>query len=575
MSNDMIQLTLGDWQWNAAIIGFVNIVGQENVKEVRNDAIEFSPDILDGFENKYFSYLIDVYEKTLSWHKIVIYRDKLSLYEENNYENLDLKALQGLNNYVKDVKRYIKSNSYKSAYELINSDVDMLSLEKQLSTIKEPKSQQQLDNDKDKILVELKQVISILKQIIAYCNSPEGKRFVAAKNVIYTVIKNAWSGVSFLNAQTKEKDVYTDYKNYFVDPVNVYLQSDKSKHKYNCFICNSPIKDLSNDLSFLNATGFDVARKSSHVWEFQNDIAICPVCKLVYSCIPAGMTYVYDQGLYVNANFRIKDALNINYKLRKDILPGQDEGMRSVYRALISALHEKETNAQKYELADVQVVRYENESYHFNILSRKMLELILASEHEVSSLIKTAFNENGVSVQVYDEVIRRIFNSQNLFSLIDKMLHYKLSDSSKCYFNGTHIVHLLKINERVYKSLGGMMMEKDLEQDQGNRDLVKNARAAGYYLRKEYVSIRKGSDNKLPGICYRLLNALKTSNTEMFMDVILNCYLYVKYPVPRVITDVLGQDKPFATMGYAFVSGLIDGQGNSEIIEKQVKGEGK
>jgi CRISPR-associated protein Cst1 len=28
--------------------------------------------------------------------------------------------------------------------------------------------------------------------------------------------------------------------------------------------------------------------------------------------------------------------------------------------------------------------------------------------------------------------------------------------------------------------------------------------------------------------------------------------------VPKVITDVLGQEKNFSTMGYAFVSGLID-----------------
>ena len=573
MSSDTIRLTLGDWQWNAALIGFINIVGQENVRFVGEDAVEFSVGFLEGFEDRYFSYMIHAYEKTLSWYKIVSFKDKLYAYEESSFESFDLKALQGLNTYVKDVKRYIKSNSYKAAYELIGLDVDMLSLEKQLATIKEPKSMQQFDVDKNRIVDEVKQTFAVLRQIIAYCDSVDGKRHIGAKNVIYNkVIEKAWGGVSFQNSQTKEKDCYVDYKIYFVDAFTDYLKSGKSKYKYHCFVCDAPIKNMSCDLSFLNATGFDVARKSSHVWDFQNDIAICPVCKLIYTCLPAGMIYTYDRGIYVNANIRLKDALNINFRIKQDILRSHEGGMRSVYHALLGAMHEKENNTAKYELADVQVVRYENESYRFNILSQKMLEIIVASEQELNSLIKTAFSENGVSVQIYDEVIARIFNNRNLFTLIHRMLYYKLSDSSKCYFNGAHVNHLLKINQRIYMSLGGMKMEKTREQEQENSDLVRYARAAGYHLRGKYV---KGSENKLPGICYRLLNALKTSNTDMFMDVALNCYLYVKSEVPKVIIDALGKEKGFSTMGYAFVSGLIDGHDTNVSTEKKDKGEEK
>ncbi|MFZ3170622.1 MAG: type I-B CRISPR-associated protein Cas8b1/Cst1 [Carboxydocellales bacterium] len=558
MSSDTIRLTLGDWQWNAAIIGFINVVGQENVRFVGVDTVEFSAKLLDKFEDKYFAYLIHTYEKTLSWYKIVTYKDKLYAYEESNFESFDLKALQSLNFYIKDVKRYSKSNSYKAAYELIGLDVNMLSLEKQLAVIKEPKNQQQFDVDKNRVIAEVKQAFAVLQQIIDYCDSADGKRQIGAKNVIYSIIKNAWNGVCFLNAKTEQKDVYVDYKTYFVDTATNYLRSDNSKYKYHCFVCDTPIKDLKDNLSFLTKTGFDVEKKSSHVWNFQNDIAICPVCKLIYTCLPAGVTYIYDRGLYVNANIQLRNALNINFKIKNDILRAHEVGMRSVYHALVGALHEAENKAAKYELADVQVVRYENESYRFNLLSKKMLDIIVASGQELNSLIKTAFSENGVSVQIYDEVIARIFNNRNLFTLIHRMLHYKLSDSSKCYFNGSHVNHLLKINQRIYTSLGGMKMENAMEQEQVNTDLVKKAKAAGYYLRKNYTA--KGSDNKLPGICYRLLNALKTSNTDMFMDVTLNCYLYVNSQVPKVITDVLGQEKSFSTMGYAFVAGLIDGQ---------------
>lgn len=571
MSSNKIRLTLGDWQWNAAVVGFINIVGEENVHYVEADTVEFSREALDGFENKYFAYFINTYEKTLSWYKIVNFQDRLYTYEEHNFEEFNLKALEFLNAYIKDVKRYIKSNSYKAAYELIESEVDMLSLEKQLTTIKEPKSQQKFDGDKSEIVDEVKQRTRLLQQIINYCESSEGKRYIGAKNAIYTIIKNAWSGVSFLNPQTKEKDVYADYKSYFVDTAAGHLQNEKAKYKYNCFVCDAPIKDMNNDLSFLNATGFDAARKPSHVWNFQNDIVICSLCKLIYSCLPAGIIYTYDRGIYVNENLSLRDAVRINNKIKSEVMRSQEGSMRPIYYALVSALHEQENDSAKYELADVQVVRYEDESYRFNILAKPMLQIIVNSKKELDRLIRVNFSENGRNVNVYDEVIGRIFNNQNLFTLIHRMLYCKLSNAPKCYFNGLHVRNVLRINQLIYSRLGGMKMEKAKGDVQMDTDLVKKARTAGYFLRNEYVG--KGSDNKLAGICYRLLNALKTSNENMFMDVTLNCYLYVNSQVPKVITDALGRKKGFDTMGYAFVSGLIDGQDGSGNREKKAEGE--
>jgi len=553
--NDTLRITLGDWQWNAALIGFINIVGKDHVHLSKN-TVEFSADLLEDFEEKYFGYLIGTYEKTLSWHKIVSMMDRLEAYENSGFENFNSEALKSLNTYIKDVKRYLKSNSYKAAYELVASEMDMLSLEKQLTLLKEPKNQQQFESDRLKTIADLRPALAVLKQIIAYCARSEGKRYIGAKNIIYTVINNAWNGVSFLNPQTKIKDVYADYKAYFVDEAIDYIQQDKRKYKYQCFICDAPIKDMSNDLSFLNATGFDVARKSSHVWDFQNDIAICPLCKLVYSCLPAGMAYVYDRGIYVNANINIEDAFNINYVIKQRILGNQEGSPRSIYPALVGALHRQEHQVSQYDFADIQVVRYENGAYRFNIVSRKILEIIMESREDLDRLIKAAFIENGMNVRVHDEVITRIFNNQNLFTLIHRMLYHKLSSPGNCYFHGGHLTSLLKINQQIYMRLGGMKVENEKENRKRNAAIIWAARKAGEGLRTRYKV--KDAHHKLPGICYRLLNALKTSNKDMFMDVALNCYLYVKNPVPEVLTSALSNDKDFSTMGYAFVAALID-----------------
>lgn len=49
----------------------------------------------------------------------------------------------------------------------------------------------------------------------------------------------------------------------------------------------------------------------------------------------------------------------------------------------------------------------------------------------------------------------------------------------------------------------------------------------------------------------------------MFMDTLLNCYLYVSKPVPSIILEGLKDDEAFKTIGYAFVSGLIEGKENN------------
>lgn len=97
------------------------------------------------------------------------------------------------------------------------------------------------------------------------------------------------------------------------------------------------------------------------------------------------------------------------------------------------------------------------------------------------------------------------------------------------------------------------------------KDSIQRANTSGYYLRQDYKG--KKAENKLNGIAYRLLNALKTNNKDMFMDTILNCYLYVQKEVPAIFLDALRDELAFKTIGYAFVTGLIEGKEDIKKVE--------
>lgn len=548
-----ITLRLADWLYNAGVIGLVNILEHANDEvNITGQEVSFETKALEGFEEKYFKYFIDTYEKSLSWYKIVSFESFINKYEEDDFASFDDNALEKLNEYIGTgaksgtLKYYLNSNSYKAAFKLINSQFDIVGAEKNLNQIKVKKGEK-FDVE------EVKEVLSKIKAIINYFKEPASKKYLAGKNVIYTLIKNAWNGVAFLNAQTKIPDMYIDFKEYFVDKTVEYISQDTSKYKYDCFVCTNKIKDINNNLSFLNMAGFDTNKKPSHVWNFVNDVIVCPICKLVYSCVPAGFSYVYGNGIFINDNHSVKSAKGINYKIKHEILHNDEsKGIFNAFGAMIKALHESINDSEKYELADMQVVRYEDEKYRFNLLSKNVLSVLYNSKDELNSLIKTGFQEVKTFFRMYDEVMRYLLNNENLFILIHKAIVIKISKPQDARFNEIHIRNLIKINLKYMKGVGYMVGTE--------KDIVKLSSSAGYYLREAYKA--KNSENKLNGICYRLLNSLKTNNKSMFMDTMLNCYLYTNKPVPTFVTECLKDDNVFKTIGYAFVSGLIDSKKN-------------
>ena len=70
-----IRIELGDWLFNAGVTGLINILGEENVNYTDNQTVEIPAKLFENFEEKYFNYFIDKYQRLLSWNKIVSYEE--------------------------------------------------------------------------------------------------------------------------------------------------------------------------------------------------------------------------------------------------------------------------------------------------------------------------------------------------------------------------------------------------------------------------------------------------------------------------------------------------------------------
>ncbi|MDT0013999.1 type I-B CRISPR-associated protein Cas8b1/Cst1 [Listeria cossartiae] len=542
-----IEVRADDWLINAGLVGFLNIVGKENVR-IDGQTIYFTADLLEDFETKYFNFFIKEYKETLSWSKIVSYKDTMERFRAEDFASFDEEALANLNKYMKDVvKFYLKKSNYIKVFSLIDAKANVNKWLENLNTINLTKKQKWEDVKAD-IIEKVKQNYTQLDFIIDFCSGEKGLKYLGAKNLIYSVINKGWTGTSFLYTKTKLADPYLDYKTSFLDPVLDYSDSDLSKAKFNCFNCNLPIKNLKSGLSFMNDIGFDIEKKTSHVWDFNNDIATCPVCRLIYSCVPAGFTYVYGEGMFINDSYGVDELHRVNERMRNSILRFNKDGINSTntYRALVESITMEHENNRRYELADIQLVRYENEHYRFNLLSKKMLDIVNDSKGILKSLIRCGYKEGNLNVNLYKEVIQHLMNNENLFTLIHKLIYYKQTNVNGLYYNMGHVSGILDINTKFLKEIEVMtnISQKQLW-------FVQNC---GAEFKEGYVT--KKSENKISGITYKLLNSLKVNDKDGFMDTLLNSYSYLAKPIPNVFMNVFTNDEAFKSVGYAFMLGV-------------------
>ncbi|MDB1709325.1 Cas8a1 family CRISPR/Cas system-associated protein [Enterococcus entomosocium] len=543
MKDDRIEFRLNSWMENAAICGLVNILGEEHVK-INPQSVEVPTEALRNFEESYFGYFAEQYQKLSSLTKVLAYEDEMLRQQQEQFAHFDEKAYQRLQKYLTDLKRYGESNSYLAVYPLIDSPTDIVSLIKQVKIDKLKKGE--MTQDKAQVIERVKKCYDLLAEIFAYYHQEEVQRYLAAKIQIYSVINNGYNDVSFLNRQESKGDFFEKYHNYFVESMFSYLEEDHQKDKLSCTNCGQPIKKGEISYSFINQAGYDANRKQSNAWGFTNDLFMCPVCRLLYTCIPAGFTYVYNQGIFVNDNHSVRTLLDVNTNIRLNVLSVNKAEVKAddTYAALIRTLQDSMNQQHRRELQDTQVVRYENERYYFNLLPKHILKTIEQSKDKLAKLFNVGFILNGEYQSVYKETITRLMNNTNLFSLIYQIIRTQAT-GGQVYMKTDHIIKLIAINQNFLKELIQMKELKDEELQRIRRD--------GFFLKKEYAN-----KNKADSIGLRLLNALKIGDKNGFLDLLLNSYMYLNKQVPKYFTSATFNDEEgFKTIGYSFVAGMI------------------
>lgn len=547
----MIKIETADWLFNSGLIGFINILKFNDDKvKINQHSIEVDESVLDGFEEKYFDFFADKYEAFTGWYRIVSYQSVIDDFREK--DSFTEEDVDSFNEYKKFLDTKLTSNSYTKTYAHIeDKSVDLLAEVKKISEIKLTKKRTINDVQED-----FANQLDVVEKIIEYVEKEEVKKYLIAKDIAYNVINNFWNDKSFLHKQKSEVDIYKEFNDSFVQPTLQYIDMDKTKAKYSCVNCDSKMPNLKSafNMTFLQNIGIDGEKKTSYFWNLNRTDYTCPICNLIYSCVPAGFTFLKGNGLFINNNTNVETLISSN----NQVIKSSDNIMELEYRSYLKiaeAFNSYNIRNIKNEYENIQVVKLDTSNkfraYTFNTLSKDMVRFLADNEKQLKFLLgKRVYwysDKNGKKFYkyLYKEVIDSVYRGQNLFSLIDFSLNRIIREE----FDGLdEVALLLKFNVDLIK-IGGNDMENM------NSKKVYAVRCMGNELKNAYKS--RGAENKIEGVLYRLLNAVKVKDSGKFLDTVISAYSYIGKEIPLVFIDCLSADsKMFQTVGYAFILGL-------------------
>ena len=534
MDGIKIRIEIKDWLFNAGIVGLYRILSHAETDVLKKDNyIEFDFPDLEDFENKFFEYFSDAYEKDSLWFKLTefcknnIILDALSETEEGKIQD-----------FIKGFDKGLNQSSYQTAYEIITKDKNYI--KNRLKVVKDKK------NTSIEKLGKIKEIFTFFI---------ENKDIIQAKYVSYTVINKYWGSVSFLNTQQVKQNMFELYKRDFVEPVFKFLQAKKRTLPFgNCMVCNRSINRKSDGFEGLSwlKMDLDTARKTSVYWNHQPDIIVCPICNMVYSCVPAGFVTFRQKGLFINDNSSINRLIGINNVAEERLNDIENiESLEDItYTNIINMIRQRRDESLKEEVDNIQVIKYDYEKgYSFNLLSKQVIAIIEKSKKELNRLAesKDVFLDKKNHINLYTEVIDRIYRNTNLYPLIYLMTSLSMKKKRKNIYS--NLIFRININ-----FIGGDMSEKK----------IYAMKQLGLNLKKEYKG--RDEENKIHGIAYRLLNNLKTKNTNGFLDVVINCHMHIGKEVPTLFVECIDDVERFQAYGYAFLLGFT-----GEVYQKNSK----
>lgn len=518
---EVIRLEMNDALYNAGLLGFIKVCRYGGLPfKTDRTGISFSTDIFADFGSCYLETLIDCYRDDMVFTEIIRRFDSLP-------SQLTEDTQKQANDHIKYILDKLSRASYKSAYEIIKKAGDCYPFADQAGLIKKADCYENKLNLLSGLIKKLK----------------EHEDVFLLKDIAYTRLQPFWSNVSFLNKNKNTDDFLASYEEAFSDPASAFIPKEATSAKLSCCQCHNGLKSSEAlSMAWINDLGVDIKRKTSYYWNLNPDTWLCPVCNLVYSCIPLGFIIKGTEAIFINKNSSLRELEQTMARLK--IMSPDNDSSNLYYRILNEFIAlEVQSNAE-HETDNVQVVRHSGGHYYYNILSKEKLQVILDGRAYLGRLEKIYYMIDDTTLNLYQETIHRIFTGCSLYPFISRLAFDGIKNNRSIGFI-INLVQLQVLQSNPSGKGAGKMSDKTYT----------HVALSGDTLRKAMLSNER-NEKKIASLTFQLLNSLKNKNPNKFSDILLRQYMSMNLDVPFFMTEIFNDENIFLSKGYSFIAGL-------------------
>jgi len=574
----MEKVYLGDWLYNAGIIGFLKINNHlwdikerkivskdEKVLRFTDNYIEFDRKIFEGFSERFFDYAFRQYgryESVVSEFENYI-EDLNKLDTEKDLENIGKKYLKKGNIPNEELKKQLPIE-IRSRLEKRLANFPLL--KKKTGNFKSKKD----INKNPKLLVEfLKKSLDILKK--------DKQEFLESDVQIYFQIylRNIYGQKSFLNKSINKdgfKKFYEDFEKKFLENS---IKHDKVYKCINCFERQAK-KDKKDTIFDTGISKFYGLNKDSinFIWNFKSKLPLCEICEIIYFSYFAGLTPLNKNGktvfYFVNSDTSLENLLKENLLLEKKLTKEEFENTLIDFFTELILIAEDEK--ARYTLQNTVVIELDvnNETmpkvYSFNI-SKEKAKFLKENKDNFKSLSKTFYKIKDDIFSVLPQTIEKALDNSLSYDYLNKLVRIYLQNANNSLHYKTNIssYQLQNLNLLIKSFLQKVIF--------GGRDMNITDKELWFIYKKGVELADKlkklNAENKIQSISYKLLNALRVGNTNQFMDILIRTYVAYGEEIPSTFVKAISNKDTFYPLGYSFLNGLLGKENKQEVLNDE------
>ena len=512
----MIEFELQDFCINAGIVGLCEMLNLADPKK-QNYRIEENKLCVEkdwfislDLASLYFKALAKKFYKICPLSKTI---KSLEILKNSEQDSKSLKAR------INKIEKSLSKKSYKNKYNLI-AERKPFDFYNDLAKFKNSKMEDYIENTK-----------IILNEI----ENKELQESFMTSDSLYLVIKKFWVSKAFENVW-KTQNSKEIYSNIYEKELKKYLKEEPTGKEY-CIECGLPIKgDFKMKTSYINSLSEDFARKNSNYWNFKPNCYVCPKCNFLFGLMPLGFLPYGNNFVFVNNNTSLDTLINSN---KVSLLEDSNLSYYQQYNNVLQNI--SKSNLNKLENLEVITNLVDLERYKFDIISKTILLKIKNNEKDLKTISKLGvINHNKEFINVYDEVMSRIFDNRSLYPLLHNLLLMSINtNKAKVYC------------KYIYKIENGGKEVKDYWK----------VREAG---EKMCITLKQQKSGRIEGLCYDIANMIANNKANELYNLVFNLSVKTGVAFPIEMYEIIEDKNKIKLVGYAFATGFIAGKDDKD-----------